>query len=212
MYYSKQHKQRSQLETVYKYSLITGILILIVAYPLALILPVSISFENGFLENLQVLILIVGSLYNLKLIADSIDKEIGAFHLWSAVFMIFMAFRELSWGRVFFPIDMEDNGPVFVAMKNFSLRIEVHIMIALFILFLILFMLKYLPLIRIFNCHLPFLIILAMIISIIFSYVGDHGMLIGKLQGQIVEEIGELAFYILILPLCIHYHKELSRY
>ena len=212
MYYSKQHKQRSQLETVYKYSLITGILILIVAYPLALILPVSISFENGFLENLQVLILIVGSLYNLKLIADSIDKEIGAFHLWSAVFMIFMAFRELSWGRVFFPIDMEDNGPVFIAMKDFSWRIEVHIMIALFILFLILFMLKYLPLIRIFNCHLPFLIILAMIISIIFSYVGDHGMLIGKLQGQIVEEFGELAFYILILPLCIHYHKELSRY
>ena len=210
MYYSKQHKRNKQINLTYKISFIAGILILILAWPLSFALPVSVSFENGFLENLQILILVLGSIYNLVLIHYSIDRQMEYFHIWCAVFMLFMAFRELSWGRVFFPIDMEDNGPVFVPMSDFPYRIEVHVIIVAVILFLIVFMLRNLPIERILHCRFPFLITLAMVVAIGFSYIGDHGMMVGKLQGQIVEEFGELAFYLLMPALCIHYHRELN--
>ena len=122
-----------------------------------------------------------------------------------------MAFRELSWGRVFYPIDMEDNGPVFISMSDYAWKLEVHVIIVITILFLLIFMLRNLPLSRIFDCHIPYFTIFAMIIAVLFSYVGDHGMLVGKLQGQIIEEMGELAFYLLAFSLCIHYHMELSK-
>ncbi len=210
MYYSKQHKHRSQINLVYKISLFAGIAILILAFPLALILPTSVSFENGFLENSQVIVLLIGSAYNLFLIGKSIDRQIEAFHIWCSVMMIFMAFRELSWGRVFYPIALEETGPIFVAMSDFDWKIEAYVLIVFFLLFLILFMLRNLPLARMWNCSLPLTIIIEMIIAIIFSYIGDHGMFLGKLQGQIVEEFGELAFYVLIPALCIHYHRELT--
>ena len=90
--------------------------------------------------------MVVGSIYNLILMQKALDLQIEYFHIWCAVFMMFMAFRELSWGRVFYPIDMEDNGPVFIAMSDFPWRIEVHVIIALVIIFLAVFMLRNLPL------------------------------------------------------------------
>ena len=196
---------------MYNFSLISGILLILFAVPLSYVLPVSASFENGLLENLQVIILIAGGIYNLTLIHQSVDYQIADFHLWCAIFMFFMSFRELSWGRVFYPIGMEATGPVFVDMSNFAWRIEVYVIMVAVILFLTVFMLRNLPLKRMLHCRLPFLIIFAMIIAIAFSYIGDHGMIFGKLQGQIVEEFGELAFYMLIPALCIHYHRELSK-
>lgn len=211
MYYSKQHKQKKNINFVYKWSLIIGSVLIAAALPLSFILPVSVSFENGLIENLQVVALIVGGIYNITLIGKSTDYQVADFHLWCTVLMFFMAFRELSWGRVFYQIGFEATGPVFVDMSNFAWRTEVHILMALVILFLLVFMLRNLPLQRMIRCRLPFTIIFAMILAMSFSYIGDHGMLVGKLQGQIVEEFGELAFYVLIPSLCIHYHRELSR-
>ena len=209
MYYSKQHRHKKQINSIYKFSIIVGILILVLAWPFSFILPVSMSFENGLIENLQVLILVLGSIYNIKLIWKSIDKQVAYFHIWCAVFMLFMAFRELSWGRVFYQIDMESSGPVFIAMSDYPWKIEVHIIIIICILFLIIFMLRNLPIMRMLHCRFPILIIFSMLVAMVFSYIGDHGMLVGKLQGQIIEEMGELAFYVLTCALCIYYHMEL---
>ena len=208
MNYSKQHKQ---MDLIYDLSLLIGTLLLAAAWPLSFALPVSISFENGPLENLQVVVLVLGGIYNLTLIRQSSDKQLADFHLWCAVFMIFMAFRELSWGRVFYPIKFEKTGPVFVDMANFVWQTEAYAIIGIFIIFLAAFMLRNLPLKRMLHSRFPILIIFAMLMSVIFSYIGDHGMIVGKLQGQIVEEFGELAFYVLIPALCIHYHRELSK-
>ena len=173
MYYSKQHKYNKKLNFIYRLSLTIGAAILILAWPLSFILPVSISFENGLLENLQIIILLLGSIYNLILIRQSSDRQIEYFHIWCAVFMVFMAFRELSWGRVFYPIGMEDNGPLFIAMSDFQWSTEVHILIVAVILFLTIFMFRNLPLERIFHCHLPFMVIFLMSLAIfsIFSPV-----------------------------------------
>jgi len=209
MYYSRQNKHIKQLKSLNRLLMIIGFLILILFYPLSFILPITVSFENNLLENLQLLVLILGSIYNLYLIGKSMDKQIGYFHIWCAVLMIFIAFRELSWGRVFFQIGMEENGPVFVPMSDFKWNIEVHVLIVITILFLIIFMLRNVPLSRMFNCHVPYIILFFMILAIIFSYIGDKGLFVGKLQGQIIEEMGELALYVLSVALCIHYHSEL---
>ena len=211
MYYSKQHKHTKSIKSVYNWSLAAGILLIISAIPLSFVLPVSVSFENSWLENLQVLALIAGSVYNFKWISKSADYQIADFHLWCAVLMIFMALRELGWGRVFYPYDFNDKGPVFIGMKDIPWKVEAYIVIALFIIFLTVFMFKKLPLSRMFKCRLPFVIIFFMLVGVVFSYCGDHGYIFGKLQGQIVEEFGELAFYVLIPSLCIHYHRELSK-
>lgn len=211
MYYSKQHKHTKSINTVYNRSLAIGILLIVLAIPLSFVLPVSVSFENSWLENLQVVALIAGSIYNFKWIKQSPDYQIADFHLWCTVLMIFMAFRELGWGRVFYPYDFNDKGPVFVGMKDIPWRIEAYTVIALFIIFLTVFMIKKLPLRRIFKCRPPFVLIFFMLLCMVFSYVGDHGYIFGRLQGQIVEEFGELAFYSLIPALCIHYHRELSK-
>ena len=210
MYYLRQHKHLKKTNIVYNFSLIAGVLLLIVTWPLAFVLPVSVSFENGFLENLQVVVLIFGGIYNFYLINYSVDKQIMAFHRWCSVLCVFMSLRELSWGRIFYQINMEKTGPVFVAMTDYIWRTEAYFVMACFILFLFIYMLKYLPLMRIFYCRLPWSIIIAMIIAATFSYIGDHGMIVGKLKGQIAEEFGELAFYTFIPALCIYYHRQLS--
>ena len=211
MYYSIQHERNQQKNFFYKIFLRAGILILILTVPLSFILLVSISFENGIIENFQVIVLIFAGIYNLNLIRQSIDIEMEYFHVWFAVLMFFMAFRELSWGRVFYQIDMEDSGPVFIAMSNYQWKIEAYVIIIAVILFLIYFLLMKLPLMRLIQCRLPILIFILMSVAMIFSYIGDHGLIEGKLHGQIIEEFGELAFYILMPALSIHYHKEMSK-
>lgn len=211
MYYSKQRNYRKESDLIYKLSIFLGIAILVVAWPLAFILPVSVSFENGPIENLQVIVLLLGGIYNVILTKRSVDRQIESFHIWCAALLAFMAVRELSWGRVFYPIAMEKTGPVFVDMSDYLWQIEAYIFIVLYISILLIYILRNLPIVRMLRCRLPLLIIVTMIIAVAFSYVGDHGMLVGKLKGQIAEEFGELAFYTLIPALCIHYHRELSR-
>ena len=211
MEYFNQNKLIKNIDNIYNWSLKAGILLIVAAIPLSFVLPVSVSFENSWLENLQVVALIAGSIYNFKMIRQSSDYQVADFHLWCSVLMVFMAFRELGWGRVFYPYDFNDKGPVFVGMKDISWKIEAYIVIAAFIIFLIWFMFKKLPLNRMLKCRLPILIIFFMAVCMLFSYAGDHGFILGRLQGQIVEEFGELAFYTMIPALCIHYHRELSK-
>lgn len=212
MYYFKRNQNTKMVDTVYKMSMAIGILLIVAAYPLSFVLPVSVSYEDGPLENLQVVALILGSIYNFILMRQSTKQQSSDFHLWSAVLMLFMTFRELNWGRVFYdPYDFNDKGPVFVGMKDFDFQIEAYITIALFIIFLLTFAYKRLPIRKILRCPLPRVIIFFMVTAMIFSFVGDVGLIVGRQMGQIVEECAELAFYVMIPALCIHYRRELAK-
>ena len=207
MYYSRQPNHNY----IYNFSLVIGLLILILAVPLSFLLPVSISFENGLLENLQVVVLIFSGLYNLFLTNYTTDKQIKAFNIWCAALSILLACRELSWGRVFYQMRMEATGPVFIDMSNYIYRTEAYIFIVSYMLILLITALLKLPLKKLLRCRFPIMILFIMFVSIMFSYIGDHGIIFGKLQGQIVEEFGELSFYTLIPALCIHYYRELEK-
>ena len=201
--------QKRSANFIYSISIFIGVSILLFAYPLSFILPVSMSFENGLIENLQVAILVLSCIYNLRLFQIYKNRQIKIFNLWCAALSMLLAFRELSWGRVFYQIGIEEGGPVFVPMSDYAWRTETNILIGIYALILI-FMLMKMPLMMMFHCRPPYLVLFIMILAVIFSYVGDHGMFFGKLQGQIIEEFGELSFYTLIPTLCIYYNRELS--
>lgn len=92
------------------------VLLLLAVYPLSSVMPATWGWENGLLENLQVLLLLGGLLtawaFSLKVRhRDSRRVAIGAVLLWGIA-----AARELSWGAVFLsPILVKDTGPTFSA-------------------------------------------------------------------------------------------------
>lgn len=188
-----------------KISKIFGIGILILAYPLASVLPVSTSFENGLIENFQVLILFLDGIYFIVL---SQKKYQQIFCLWSAVLSLFMMCRELSWGRVFFQTGANDFGPFFVTMKNYLWRTEAYVFMTT-IVAVLLIMLRRLPVKKIFRLPPPPNVIFFMVLAIIFSFIGDKGIFIDKLNGQILEELSELGFYSLMPALFLHYYRRL---
>lgn len=197
---------------VYKLSFTIGVLILIFAIPLAFNLYISVSYENGPIENTQVYILIFSCIYNLILCYKSSDHQVRYFHLWCSILLMLMSLREISYGRVFYPLTpfrMSPEGPLFIPMANFVWRNEFYTLIAVLIVILIWLLIKKISLKRLIKCRLPIIILATIFIAFIFSYIGDHGMIVGKRVGQIIEEFGELAFYCLIPALCIHYNRKM---
>ena len=188
---------------IYKFYLGTTFAALILSVPLAFILPVEVSFENGILENAQVVILILAAL--LIIFFSSSDAQLKCFNGLFASFLILIAFRELSWGRVFFPIDVEKLGYVFVSMANYKYRVQVYIFLAAYILAMIFVLVRFVPVKRILLSSQPLAAFAVIFMAGIFSYIGDHGIFIGKECGQILEELEELILY-LTLPVINFYY------
>lgn len=89
--------------SIYKSTQVTVGLAMI-SFVLFFFLPPSIAYENGPLENFQVLELIAGAIFACFLVVkatNSIERNI-----WYcvAVTALICAGRELNWGRVFYPI------------------------------------------------------------------------------------------------------------
>ena len=178
---------------------------IILSVPLAFVLPVEISFENGFLENVQVVVLILSAL--LILIFQSDAAQMKWFQRFFAAGLFLTALRELSWGRVFFPVGMEKLGAVFVSMADYEYRIPVYIFLAIYGAAMLFILIRFVPVKKILLSPQPLAAFAVMILALIFSYVGEHGYFLGKAQGQILEEFNELILY-LILPAINFYYRN----
>ena len=86
---------------------------LITTLPMSALLPVSWGWENGFLENLQVVILLAGFLAALWAM---IQQPAGATRSsWFAAALIWLLLvgRELAWGAAFVPpMGFDSHGPI----------------------------------------------------------------------------------------------------
>lgn len=90
-----------------------GAAILVASLPLATILPVSFSFENGPIENTQVLIVFSGAIMALMF---AMRDQTAQRWFWLAAVPVWLAMcgRELSWGAAFLPpVSITDHGPQF---------------------------------------------------------------------------------------------------
>ena len=206
-----------RLNNTTRISMLAGLLILASSYPLALVLPSWVSWENGPVENAQAAVLFFGMVQAL------IFQKYGSPDwkwLWRGAALIWFicAMRELSWGATLLePIGMSDEGPFFSSRQ---LWYKPAIMPALItsILLMAVLMLKnnaqklLNPLQR--SGGLPWaeflLVTLCMMIS---TAAEEHLGLTTGLTGaaaQNLEELSELAAYIFLLTgqLRIRHHQS----
>ena len=96
----------SEMYKSYYYLLCLSIILL----PQAFILPIEASYENHSLENLEVIILGLGLFTMVYKIYISNLKIVKYFYMACSLFYTIMIARELSFGRVFYPVGIDDHG------------------------------------------------------------------------------------------------------
>ena len=184
---------------------------MILSVPLSLVLPTSIAFENGPIENFQVALLFGAVINSIRLMSSIRDQSARSFNLFCALMFILLAVRELSWGRVFYQIDFDETGPEFVGMSDYIWRTEAYGFIVLISLAMLILLVKDVPLRRLWSAPLPIAILAIILIGVILQYVGEHGYFIGKLNGQMLEELNETIIYAMQPVLCWYYNEQLKR-
>lgn len=197
--------------------MLAGLLVLITSYPLSLILPSWVSWENGPVENLQVVVLLFGMVQAL------IFQKYGSPDwkwLWRGAALIWFicAVRELSWGAVFLePLSISEEGPFFSSRQLWYKPAILPALISSILLFAF-FMLKngshklLDPLQR--SGGLPWTeFLLATLCMMISTAAEEHLGLTTGLTGaaaQNLEELSELAAYIFLVAgqMRIRYHQS----
>ena len=97
-------------EIRYTKALVILCILAVIFIGLSFVLPIEYSYENHFLENLEVVILFLGIVICIGKIRDFILYDSIKFYVASIIIYILMIGRELSWGRVFYPIGIDKNG------------------------------------------------------------------------------------------------------
>ena len=132
---------------IYKFYLGTTFAALILSVPLAFVVPPELTFENGVIENLQVVVLFLLAAVNIKFAISARNIQLKWYHVFCAILFFVFALRELSWGRVFFKVGEEISGePIFMSMADFPYRVPIYIFLTLCILAMLFILIKILPL------------------------------------------------------------------
>ena len=94
-------------------------ILLIILLALSPFIPKEYSYENHLFENLEVVVLIIGFILSLgKTLFTPLYDSIKFYIAFSIIFLL-MAMRELSWGRVFYPIGIDNNGEeIFIKVQE----------------------------------------------------------------------------------------------
>lgn len=180
------------------YYILIALMILLLSQ--AFVLPVEYSYENHLLENLEVLILCIG-LVNMLYRTVSLNKnKFNKFYLACGIFYIIMIARELSYGRVFYPIGIDENGEqIFMNIHQIWYGPIVYPIIAVLVLIALFLMIqtyKYIKKEQII-CSIPRYSIRLFIIMMILSQIVFEKNLIKFLAdyGQLLEECTEILAY-----------------
>ncbi|MDR6215754.1 hypothetical protein [Paracidovorax wautersii] len=99
--------------------LVLMLLGLALSYPAARLLPVSFGWENGWLEDLQVVVLLSGAVmaavFARQVVGnDGPGRAVKGLALVLVPVWCLLAAREMSWGAVFLPpVGFSEDGPVY---------------------------------------------------------------------------------------------------
>ena len=186
------------------------VVMIVVWFPLAKILPPQIGWENGFLENTQIIILFVGLLNCLYLTQGKLRK------IWLSVAGIFLLMigRELSWGRVFFPTgEVDACGPKFISMIDVPGHTFIHAFIFYIIVAIAYILFHNTDFSAIKRIKLPLTSIVICTLSFLVQIVAEHHSIRGYSmpQLQIVEELAEMVCYIEAVRCVNYYGNQLKR-
>ena len=118
--------------------------------------------------------------------------------------LVLIALRELSWGRVLFPLESEKLGPVFVSMADYKYRVYVYIFLVIYISAMLIMLIRFVPVKEIISGSQPLAVFGIIFLALLLNYIGDKGLFVGKMCGQILEESNELILY-MTLPIVALY-------
>lgn len=193
------------------YYILIGLMVLLL--PQAFILPIEYSYENHFLENLEVVILFLGIVICIGKIRDFILYDSIKFYVASIIIYILMIGRELSWGRVFYPIGMDKNGEqIFVKVHELWYGSVVYPMVGILILIVLILLGVYFYQSRRQGIcwYIPLGEFLFFIVtSILGQCVFDRGLVQFGNYNQLLEESCEIIAYIALV--CCTYDISFKR-
>lgn len=200
-------------EIRYTKALVILCILAVIFIGLLFVLPIEYSYENHFLENLEVVILFLGIVICIGKIRDFILYDSIKFYVASIIIYILMIGRELSWGRVFYPIGMDKNGEhIFVKVHELWYGSVVYPIVGILILIaLILLVVYFYQSRRQGICwYIPLGEFLFFIVtSILGQFVFDRGLVQFGNYNQLLEESCEIIAYIALI--CYTYDISFKR-
>lgn len=200
-------------EIRYTKALVILCILAVIFIGLSFVLPIEYSYENHFLENLEVVILFLGIVICIGKIRDFILYDSIKFYVASIIIYILMIGRELSWGRVFYPIGIDKNGEqIFVKVHELWYGSVVYPIVGILILIaLILLVVYFYQSRRQGICwYIPLDEFLFFIVtSILGQCVFDRGLVQFGNYNQLLEESCEIIAYIALV--CCTYDISFKR-
>ncbi len=200
-------------EIRYTKALVILCILAIIFIGLSFVLPIEYSYENHFLENLEVVILFLGIVIYIGKIRDFILYDSIKFYVASIIIYILMIGRELSWGRVFYPIGMDKNGEqIFVKVHELWYGSVVYPMVGILILIVLILLGVYFYQSRRQGIcwYIPLGEFLFFIVtSILGQCVFDRGLVQFGNYNQLLEESCEIIAYIALI--CCTYDISFKR-
>lgn len=191
-----------------------AILNTILIAPCILYLPEKYGYENGILENLQLIVLLCGfilclsykkikSKQNQDNEITSVDESMVKFFKFTALVIVILFLREINCGRtIFFPIPGEVNA--FYGWKDLKYGWLAHPLYGLYMAYVgIYFLINKLFLTLwdiIKNIKFPVWNIVLMIVGIIGGILGEE-----VYHNMVMEEITELLFYVSLVSIIYLY-------
>ena len=135
-----------------------SLLLLALLLPAALCLPAWWGWENGPLENLQILVLAAGLAMSLLAAYNhSADRQARTLWRWLSPFWLLCIGRELSWGRVFFPVSMGAHGPEFIPLQQLAYGYLIKPLVAIVVVITLIAIYRTNPITYIRQTTLPYL-------------------------------------------------------
>ena len=200
-------------EIRYTKALVILCILAVIFIGLSFVLPIEYSYENHFLENLEVVILFLGIVICIGKIRDFILYDSIKFYIASIIIYILMIGRELSWGRVFYPIGIDNNGEqIFVKVHELWYGSVVYPMVGILILIVLILLGVYFYQSRRQGIcwYIPLGEFLFFIVtSILGQCVFDRGLVQFGDYNQLLEESCEIIAYIALV--CCTYDISFKR-
>lgn len=192
-----------------KFTLFTFILIIltIILFIASFFMPKECSFENHFLENLEVVVLLIGFIIALSKTLYTKLYDCIKFYIAFSIIFFLMAMRELSWGRVFYPIGINDNGEeIFIKVQELWYFDILYPLIAILVIIAlgIIGYFYHQCTIKGIYWNIPLIeVIFFIIMSLLSQCVFDRGLIdYIDIYNQNLEECSELLAYIALLRIC----------
>lgn len=179
--------------------------LLLASYPLATVLPGTWGWENGVLEDAQVLVLFGGLVAALQFCRAANGPLMRRAALGAALLWLIAAARELSWGAVLLePLLLKPSGPVF-SSSQLSYHALIHpllgLAVAISVLLLALGRVDAAVAQQWRDRRLPRFELALMVAGMLLSTLAEGhfhlsgGLLLPEQQAQVWEELSELIAY-----------------